>query len=220
MANYGLVTKGNAKTDDDLSLQLTLLQPTVTQTDTFVTISPGFASKSNGQTVSAYTSPTTPSSYVGGSIDMSTVPGVNVIPNNNYCYALVTLDTTDTVRVFLGSPGSTLLSATLPSVSYVSGFANYEIALVILHKTGSVLDSITNANITDRRTLNFSSTPTALTSAFGYTDQGSGQNCTFGIMGGKTLLTLSMTYMTGANSGTPYGHLAVYDGGVEIHAKL
>lgn len=146
MANYGLKSKGNVKTDDDVAIQLGLLQPTVTESDTFLTISPAIKTKSNGQTVKAYTNPRTTSSFAGGSVDLSLYVGS--VPSNNYVLALVTINAVDGIEVVLGTPSPTLGGATEPTS------LNYQIALVTLHKTGATLDNITNASLVDRRPLN------------------------------------------------------------------
>jgi hypothetical protein len=146
MANIGLKLKGNAVTEDDGILSLRLLEPTCTETNTVITIRSATGVKQNGQTVKAYTVPRKPSDFAGGSFDFSTFS--SSIPANNYCYALVTINSIDQIEVVLGTPAALLSDATLPST------ANYQVALVKLKKGALNLDPITNADITDRRATN------------------------------------------------------------------
>jgi len=146
MANIGLKLKGNAVTEDDSILSLRLLEPTCTETDTVITVRSATAVKQNGQTVKAYTVPRKPSDFTGGSFDFSTVS--SSIPANNFCYALVTINSIDQIEVVLGTPALTLGAATLPTT------ANYQVALVKLKKGALNLDPITNTDITDRRATN------------------------------------------------------------------
>jgi hypothetical protein len=57
-------------------------------------------------------------------------------------------------------------------------------------------------------------------SAFGFTDgSGTPYNCTFGVSGGLSTITVNGTfpsYVPGVNPGTPYGDVSVLDCGVEI----
>lgn len=146
MANIGLKLKGNAVSDEDSLLALRLLEPTCTETDTVITIRSATAVKSNGQVVKAYTVPRKPSDFAGGSFNFSTINAS--IPANNYCYALVTINSVDQIEVILGTPNAVQASATLPST------ANYQVALVLLKKGAVALDPITNLSITDRRAVN------------------------------------------------------------------
>jgi hypothetical protein len=146
MANIGLTLKGNAITEDDGILSLRLLEPTCTETDTTLTIRSATAVKQNGQTVKAYTVPRKPSDFTGGSYDFSTV--ASSIPANNYCYALVTINSVDQIEVVLGAPSATEAGATIPTT------ANYQVALVKLKKGAFSLESIKNSDVTDRRATN------------------------------------------------------------------
>lgn len=146
MANIGLKLKGNAVADEDSLLALRLLEPTCSETDTVINIRSATAVKQNGQVVKAYTVPRKPSDFTGGSFDFSSI--APSIPANNYCYAMVTINSVDQIEVILGDPALALVDATEPST------ANYQVALVVLKKGALVLDSIKNTDITDRRAVN------------------------------------------------------------------
>lgn len=146
MANVNLKLKGLPTTDDDVLIQLTLLQPTVTGLDKTVTIGPAFKTKQNGQRVKCYTTPRTPSSFAGGSIDFSTYAGS--VPTNQYVKATIAIDSNDNLQVYLGAPAaSEILAPEAPTLLY-------QIAVVTLQNISGTLQNITDQNIQDRRPLN------------------------------------------------------------------
>ena len=146
MANIGLKLKGNVVADEDSLLALRLLEPTCSETDTIINIRSATAVKQNGQVVKAYTVPRKPSDFAGGSFDFSSI--APSIPANNYCYAMVTINSVDQIEVVLGDPALASVDATEPTT------ANYQVALVLLKKGTLALDPIKNTDITDRRAVN------------------------------------------------------------------
>jgi hypothetical protein len=146
MANSNLKLKGKTQTDDDSLIALGLLAASVTETDRIVTIAPALKARSNGQIVRAYANPRVVSNFAGGSVDFSSYAAQ--VPTNNYLKAIITLNTQDALEVVFGTPASTLGAATEPQT------LEYPICMVVLHKTGTVLDFITNASFEDRRPVN------------------------------------------------------------------
>lgn len=157
MSNLNIKTKGDVRSDDDFFIQLKLLRPSCTESNTSLTIASATFTKSNGQVVRAYIT-NKPSNFSGSTVNLATDPAVVALPSNSYAKALVTIDGNDNISILVGTYSLVGFSGTIEPTS-----SNYPIALVKIHKTGAVLDNITNANIEDRRPLNQSqstSTPT------------------------------------------------------------
>jgi hypothetical protein len=146
MANFNLTVKGTVKSDDDFRIQLELLQPSCTENDKVVTISPAFKVKSNGQVVKAYVIPRNPSNFPGSSVDFSLYE--SNVPSDSYVKALIVINAVDGVDVYFGTPSASAELASEPNS------LSYHIAIVTLRKIGSVLQNITNSDIIDRRPLN------------------------------------------------------------------
>jgi len=160
MANQNLKTLGDVRSDDDFFAQLKLLRPSCTELDTNLTISSASFFKSNGQVVRSYIT-NKPSGYTGSTINVAADAGVVAIPSGNFAKALVTIDGNDNVSITVGTPSSVSINAAIEPTS-----SNYPIALLLLHKTGSVLDNLLNVNIEDRRPLNQSHTTSSPTRAY------------------------------------------------------